>query len=127
MVEQLPLKQTVVGSNPTGRTMNTKALGKIRKGDVPAIMSVIKIFKSAWFSCALHGTSLWNKNYKDIDLVVFPRSSRAGGVGKFLVALEQLKKSGAKIKTARGNEKIGFDYDIDFSKTRLHVSYVNVL
>ena len=107
--------------------MNTKALGEIRKGDVPAVKSAVKIFKSAGFSCALHGTSLWNKNYRDIDLVVSRPNVNPRDIAKFLVALERFKKQGAKIKNAKGNKDIGFDYDVLLQKTRLHVSYVNVL
>ncbi len=107
--------------------MNKEALGELRKNDIKTLTFATSLFKKYGFSSALHGTSLWNKNYKDIDLVVFPKNSRAGEVGKFLVALEKLQKSGAKIKTARGNKKIGFDYDINFKKSRVHLSYVKAL
>ena len=32
---------------------------------------IIKIFRKNKLNCGLHGTSLWNQNYKDVDLLVF--------------------------------------------------------
>jgi len=99
--------------------------GKLRKEDIPLIDSVTALFKTHNLRTGLHGTSLWNAKYKDVDLLV---CSLQNDVHSFLTSLESLKKEHhAKILEQRGNEHIGLDYDISIGGLILHVSYVVLL
>lgn len=99
--------------------------GKLREKDVPVIASVVRIFKKHNLKAGLHGTSLWNPKYKDIDILVISLRNQAQ---KFYQALEELqKRNQAKIINQRGNETVGLDYDIKIEKAVLHVSYVVLL
>jgi len=101
--------------------------GKIRGEDLPLLESVVQIFKKRGLKGGLHGTSLWNRNYKDVDLLVVSGSS-ASGVESFLMALDDLKnKHSAKILKEKGNELIGLDYEVEIGKMILHLSYVVLL
>ena len=99
--------------------------GKLRPEDRPALESAVRAFRANGLRSGLHGTSLWNPRYKDIDLLVVAFEKE--GVRDFLKAVSRLKKQGAKVLAKRGNEKIGLDYDMKFGKAVLHVSYVPLL
>lgn len=101
--------------------------GKLRPEDVPTLKSVIELFRKHGLRAGLHGTSLWNAQYKDVDLLVIA-SSENTDVKNFLEALEDLKKQYlAKILQQKGDKTIGLDYDIEIDKMILHLSYVVLL
>jgi len=100
--------------------------GEISAEDLIILKQIIEIFRKANLSCGLHGTSLWNPKYKDVDLLVVSQGS--SGVKEFLRALEELqRKLHGKIIDHRGNETIGLDYDVKIGKMNLHISYVVLL
>jgi hypothetical protein len=104
----------------------SKEYGEIRAEDLVVLKQIIEVFRKANLSCGLHGTSLWNHKYKDVDLLVV--SQGTSGVKEFLRTLEELqKKFKAKVTDHRGNETIGLDYDIKIGKMNLHLSYVILL
>src|SRR3989338_6687470 len=98
--------------------MNDAIYGKIRDEDLPVLKSVIEIFKKQGFQTGLHGTSLWNKSYKDVDLLVVSSKKDADD---FLELLNVLKKQcDAVLMEGRGNKTVGLDYDIKIGKLILH-------
>ena len=100
--------------------------GEISADDLILLKQVIEVFRKSNLSCGLHGTSLWNPKYKDVDLLVV--SQGTAGVKEFLRALEHLQqKLKAKIVDHRGNDAIGLDYDVKIGKMNLHLSYVVLL
>src|SRR3989344_7899300 len=100
-------------------------LGKLKAEDIPLILAIVDICRRNGLEAGLHGTSLWNAKYKDIDLLVF---SLANDVQVFRKALESiLKEQQGKILEQKGNEKIGLDYDIQIKKVIVHISFVRVL
>ncbi len=103
--------------------------GKIRKSDLRVVEQVIGIFRKRHLRAGLHGTSIWNPHYRDIDLlVVFPKKPRQEGVENFRKGLVDLQKNlGARVIGMRGDETAGLDYDIRISKAFLHISYVVLL
>jgi hypothetical protein len=103
-------------------------LGKLRKEDVPIIKDIVAILKEFKLNCGLHGTSLWNSSYKDVDLLVF--SNNPTGLVDFRKAIQKVsEKFPVAIGKERGNDKIGLDLDlnIDNGKIYLHLSYVVLL
>ena len=105
--------------------MNDAVYGKLRKEDVPVLKSVVAILKKHKLNAGLHGTSLWNPKYKDVDLLVV---SDKNGAREFLWALDEMKEThGAEILEQKGNETIGLDYDIKIGTLILHLSYVVLL
>ena len=98
--------------------------GEVRLEDFSVLKSAIEIFKKHGLQCGMHGTSLWNSKYKDIDLLVMS-GSKSNGVKEFLNALEEIRKQfKGKILQKKGNEDVGLDYDLLVGKTILHISYV---
>src|SRR5574341_2319418 len=81
--------------------------GKVRDEDLPVVKSAIGIFKKHNLKAGLHGTSLWNQNYKDIDVLVVSDKNQ---VSDFYAAFVELEKLG-KVLGQRGNEIVGLDYD----------------
>jgi len=107
--------------------METFIYGKLRPEDVPTLKLVIELFRKHGLRAGLHGTSLWNAQYKDVDLLIVAPSENSG-VKNFLEALEDLKKQyPAKILQQKGGENIGLDYDIEIGAMILHLSYVVLL
>jgi capsular polysaccharide biosynthesis protein len=101
--------------------------GKLRPEDVLTLKLVIELFRKHNLRAGLHGTSLWNAQYKDVDLLVVALSENSGAKS-FLEALADLKKEySAKILQQKGEENIGLDYDIEIGKIILHLSYVVLL
>ncbi|MEK6902077.1 MAG: hypothetical protein AABX02_00620 [archaeon] len=99
--------------------------GRLRPADVSKLESLIDWFAKAGFRCGLHGTSLWNAKYKDIDLLVFSSKPKSDS---FLRTFNKvLKLSGATLIEQRGNSQIGFDMDVRWGRTIFHLSYVVVL
>lgn len=83
-------------------------------------------FQKRRLKVGLHGTSLWNSKYKDIDLLAV--SDRKTGIKDCIASIADLKKKyRAKVLGHRGNESIGLDYDIKIGKMILHLSYVVIL
>lgn len=105
------------------------AYGKIRKSNLRVVEQVIGIFRKYHLRAGLHGTSIWNSYYRDIDLlVVYLGKSKREGIDNFRKALADLQKHfGAKVTGTRGDETAGLDYDIQIQKTFLHISYVVLL
>ena len=101
--------------------------GKIRPEDLAALKSVVELFRKNNVKVGLHGTSLWNSKYKDVDLLAVSISGQHGSKN-FSKAMEELKKQfSAKIVGQNGNEAVGLDYDVEIGKLVLHVSYVPLL
>jgi len=101
--------------------------GKIREEDIGALENLVELFKKHGLRAGLHGTSLWNKNYKDLDLLVVSESEKVG-VPEFKVALaELLEMFSATVSGENGDDTIGLDYDIQIGKLVLHLSYVILL
>ena len=99
--------------------------GKLRQEDIPLFEKVVTIFKDHNLHCGLHGTSLWNAAYKDVDLLVI---SQSNDVSTFRKALDELQsRLHAEILEEKGNESAGLDYDIKLENMILHVSYVVLL
>jgi hypothetical protein len=99
--------------------------GKLREKDAPILKSVVELFRKHNLKSGLHGTSLWNPNYKDVDLLVI---SDKNAIVDFYAALEEMKvRRDVKIISQRGNEKIGLDYDVEIGRLILHLSYVILL
>lgn len=106
--------------------MNTK-YGNIREEDVPVLEKVLELFEKNGLKAGLHGTSLWNKSYKDIDLLAVS-FKETGGVDDFLRVVETLENElGAQVGEMRGNELIGLDCDLEIGPTIFHLSYVILL
>jgi len=104
--------------------MNEK-YGKIRKEDLDTVKKAVKIFHKHKLNVGLHGTSLWNHRYKDIDMLVTSKSNKAK---HFLDALEELKHvHGIRIVEERGDKETGLDYYIEIGTLVLHLSYVVLL
>lgn len=100
--------------------------GKMREEDLPILKSAIEVFKKEGLKAGLHGTSLWNAQYKDVDVLVI--STEKSGLSHFRKALGLLKKElSANVLQEKGNEEIGLDYDLEIGKLVLHVSYVVLL
>lgn len=99
---------------------------KIRKEDLPSLKSVVEILRQHNLMAGLHGTSLWNGKYKDVDLLVI--SDSADGSKEFFRAVDEIKNgNNAKILEQKGNDTIGHDLDIEVGKMILHLSYVVLL
>ena len=104
-----------------------KIYGKLREADRPVLEAVVRFFKEAGFSAGLHGTSLWNPQYKDIDLLVFSNAGKVGAA-EFLKALKAIsQKHRGEVANQKGNEEIGIDCDLKIGPVILHVSYVVLL
>ena len=83
------------------------------------------IYRKYGLKSGLHGTSLWNQKYKDVDLLVF---SLSGDINSFKKAFnELLEKHYGKILGQRGKEISGLDYDVKIGNMVLHLSYVILL
>ena len=87
-------------------SMTKTAYGKIRKEDLPLVREIIDIFKKHNLKAGLHGTSLWNPRYMDIDLLVV---SNKNLVDDFLEATKEIKNKDAEknqksIKRENGKE-----------------------
>lgn len=102
-----------------------KVYGKLRQEDLPLIQEIVNLFRKHELSSGLHGTSLWNPNYKDVDLLVV---SSTNDVLAFRVALQEmlLAQKGQVIKE-KGNDMMGLDYDIKVEGMVLHLSFVILL
>ncbi len=99
--------------------------GKVQKRDSAKLKSILAIFKKHHLQCGLHGTSLWTPKYKDIDILVF---SPKRLVNDFELAIRAIqRKFKAKILEMRGNEKIGYDGDLQIGKMIYRLSYVIIL
>ncbi|MFQ5620586.1 MAG: hypothetical protein ACE5FT_01960 [Candidatus Nanoarchaeia archaeon] len=97
--------------------------GKLRSADKEVFESVVSMFKAHGLDCALHGTSLWNSAYKDIDLLVI-----GGTVGDFRKALSEIKKVyDYTLEFEKGNADVGLDLEIIIGEVVLHISYVLIL
>src|SRR3989344_3489559 len=103
----------------------TQKFGKLREEDIPILNEIIVIAKKNGLQFGLHGTSLWNDQYKDVDLLVTSQENNATNFKSFLEEVKE--KYSAKIVNERGNEEIGLDCDIKIGRTVLHVSYVVLL
>ena len=104
-----------------------KVYGKLREEDRPVLERVVKFFKEAGFGVGLHGTSLWNQHYKDVDLLVFSDAGKAG-VMEFLAAVKKIsQKHKGEVVNQKGNEEIGIDCDLNIGPVTLHISYVVLL
>ena len=105
--------------------------GKIRPVDIPSLETAIGIFNKHGLCAGIHGTSLWNPRYKDIDLIVV-HGDNEHCVPEFLSAIEEIKTQlDCEVVNQNGNASIGYDLEIrvnEESKTLvLHVSYVVLL
>ena len=99
--------------------------GRLRKADIPKLESLVRFFGKLQMHCGLHGTSLWNSHYKDVDLLVFSSKSNPT---KFLRMLKSFVKSkNGKLLEERGNPLIGYDVDVRLGRTIFHISYVLIL
>ena len=99
--------------------------GKIRPEDLPMLKSVVEIFRKHNLKAGLHGTSLWNPRYKDVDVLVVSVENK---VNDFYSAFEEVKRQfNAKVLEQKGNETVGLDYDVEIGKLILHLSYVVLL
>lgn len=104
--------------------MDSKRYGKIRPPDRILLEKVVSIFKNHGLQAGLHGTSLWNSRYKDIDVLVV-QSDAKHCVPEFLSAIEEIKTQfDCEVVNQLGNASIGYDLHIKFSHLVLHVSYV---
>jgi len=96
--------------------------GKIRNEDLPVLKAIVLIFKKHNLQVGLHGTSLWNPKYTDIDVLV---TSAKNGVKDFYAAIENLKKEHQiTISKMKGNETVGLDYEMKIANAIIHCSYV---
>ncbi|MCH8049145.1 hypothetical protein IH979_00295 [Patescibacteria group bacterium] len=101
--------------------------GQIKKDDITVLKTVVELLKEHDLAVGIHGTSLWNPEYKDIDLVVFGMARRAQPAD-FLDVIDHLKKDlNAEILKQRGDEKVGFEVELKVRKARFHLSYVILL
>ena len=99
--------------------------GKVQPEDKKALKLLIREFKSKAFHCGIHGTSLWNKNYKDIDILVFSVINRSKS---FIEVIENLiKKMGFKLLYKKGTKDAGLDYEMEKGNCIFHISYVILL
>lgn len=104
--------------------MESKMLGKIRQPDRSILGKAISTFKKHGLCAGLHGTSLWNPRYKDIDLLVV-QGDTEHCVPEFLSAIEEIKTQfDCEVVNQFGNASIGYDLQIQFPHLVLHVSYV---
>jgi hypothetical protein len=88
---------------------------------------VVHIFGKHRFQTGIHGTSLWNKQYKDIDVLVFSPSEEVG-VEEFHDALQDiLVRLDARLLNQKGNETIGIDCEVGIHDAVFHISYVVLL
>lgn len=102
--------------------------GKIRPSDLATVKKVVSLLKRKGLRVGLHGTSLWNRNYKDIDVLVIHPSSNLKGLEYFQFVLEKIgKMPRAKVLGVRGNAEVGLDVDVSLGQTVLHLSYVLLL
>jgi len=102
-----------------------KVYGKLREGDLPVLESTLTLFRKYGLKAGLHGTSLWNSKYKDIDLLVF---SQSNDVKVFKEALnELLQVDNVELLGQKGDDVSGLDYDIKIDQTILHLSFVILL
>lgn len=112
--------------SPSNKNNNNKnaRFGRLRIEDVPILEKALSILKTHHFQAGLHGTSLWNSNYKDIDLLVISESGNSGAV-EFLLALKELETAlGGRIQNQKGNETIGYDAELISGSCVFHISYV---
>ena len=100
-------------------------LGKLKTEDVPTIVQIVETLRRNGLQAGLHGTSLWNTKYKDIDLLVCSSSNCTSIFRKALESI--LKENQGVILEQRGNEKIGLDYDIQIKRIVIHISFVILL
>ena len=96
--------------------MTNHRYGKIRSEDVFLLEFVLKVMRKR----GLHGTSLWNRNYKDIDLLVIGKNE------DFAKAIKVLEKNGS-ILDYKGDSTIGHDYNLRLKDARFHISNVILL
>ena len=101
-----------------------KKFGKLRQEDLGVVEEVLSILKAYTLSCGLHGTSLWNAQYKDIDLIAF---SQDNDISAFRSAIKELQEKGAVIEQERGDEVVGIDLDVSYKGSALHLSFVILL
>ena len=94
--------------------------GKLQEKDLPLLESVVEVFKRHGFNAGLHGTSLWNPNYKDIDLLIVGKDTAA--FRKALV--EATMKCKGQIDNLKGSTEIGLDCDLKTPHAIIHISYV---
>lgn len=108
--------------------MNKGTLGKTRSEHVELLENIVSIFKANNLDSGIHGTSLWNENYKDLHLLVFTKDSH--GLENFKNSLESIKsRYKVNLGEMRGDDNIGLDLDIDINDggLTLHLSYVIIL
>ncbi len=102
-----------------------KVYGKLRQEDLPSIEAMVSLFRKHNLFSGLHGTSLWNPNYKDVDLLV---TSVTNDVAAFKQALqEMLEAQKGQIVEEKGDDVMGLDYDIRIGSMVLHLSFVILL
>lgn len=102
-----------------------KVYGKLRQEDLPTIEALVSLFRQHNLFSGLHGTSLWNPNYKDVDLLVV---SLTNDVAAFKLALQaMLVAQKGEIVEEKGDDVMGLDYDIRIGSMVLHLSFVILL
>lgn len=99
--------------------------GKLRKEDVPILQSLLKSLRKYNLRGALHGTSLWNSKYKDVDLLVISAHNDVIAFKQWLA--KALNEHQAQILAEGGNEVIGLDYEPKIKDTVFHISFVRLL
>lgn len=97
-------------------------LGKLLEVDKEIILGIIKIFKKHELGIGIHGTSLWNPKYKDVDILAVSKTNNVQAFDKALKEL--LKQYKGKILDQKGDSYIGLDYDIKIGKLIVHLSFV---
>ncbi len=97
-------------------------LGKLRESDKEIILGTINIFKENKLGIGIHGTSLWNPKYKDVDMLAVSKTNNVQDFDKALKEL--LKQYKGKILEQKGDSTIGLDYDIKIGKLIVHLSFV---
>ena len=100
-------------------------LGKLRKEHQSLFKEIVEHFKEYNLKAGIHGTSLWNRKYKDVDLLLFSEDNNAAS---FLQAFETLKsKYPYKILHEKGTPQAGLDYEIEIEGLILHLSFAITL
>jgi hypothetical protein len=98
-------------------------LAVLREEDIPQVQKVVSIFKKHGFGVGVHGTSLWNRKYKDIDLLVFSKDASTNPETYKKVIQELQSEHDAKILEQKGSAELGWDHELNLAETILHISY----